>query len=166
MDPATGAYNRPFIDASLHLEPGYRREQGLVFRADNSRFEGSDAGELMARAAADPALLMVNRNAGGGARILTDRLLNGARPAGYDYQVKSHNVVAAAVAQGRADWGVGVANVARVYGLGFLPLQDEIYDFVIPAQRLTRPPVRRFLQLLADPRTRARLGELGFRQIE
>ena len=45
---------------------------------------------------------------------------------------KSHNAVAAAVAQGRADWGVAIATVAEGAGLGFLPLQEEQFDFVIP----------------------------------
>ena len=56
---------------------------------------------------------MVNRNPGSGTRILIDRLLGGARPAGYAVQPKSHNAVAAAVAQGRADWGVAIAHGRR-----------------------------------------------------
>jgi hypothetical protein len=51
---------------------------------------------------------MVNRNAGSGTRILTDRLLNGAQPQGYWSQPKSHNAVAVAVAQNRADWGIAI----------------------------------------------------------
>ena len=54
----------------------------------------------------DPACRMVNRNQGSGTRILIDRLLGGARPAGYAVQSSSHNAVAAAVSQRRADWGV------------------------------------------------------------
>ena len=44
--------------------------------------------------------------------------------------------LAAAVAQGRADWGVMSDSVARQYGLGFIPLQDEHYDFVVPKAHL------------------------------
>ena len=62
---------------------------------------------------------MVNRNAGAGTRVLIDQLLAGARPPGYSNQPRSHNAVAAAVAQGRADWGVAIVRVARLYGLGF-----------------------------------------------
>jgi putative molybdopterin biosynthesis protein len=109
---------------------------------------------------------MINRNSGSGTRILIDRLLKGAHPAGYAHQTKSHNAVALAVAQGRADWGVAIATVARQYGLGFLPLQPEDYDFVVPKARLARPPVRRFLALLAEPAVRARLAELGFAPAE
>jgi putative molybdopterin biosynthesis protein len=161
MDAETGEYNRPFLDDGLALVPGYRRLQGIVFRAGDGRFAGRSA-EAAIAAASDPDCLMINRNTGSGTRILIDRLLKGAHPAGYAHQTKSHNAVALAVAQGRADWGVAIATVARQYGLGFLPLQPEHYDFVVPKARLSRPPVRRFLALLQEPAVRAALAELGF----
>jgi putative molybdopterin biosynthesis protein len=105
---------------------------------------------------------MVNRNPGAGTRILIDRLLGGARPDGYWNQPKSHNAVAAAVAQGRADWGVAIAPVARAYGLGFTPLAEEHYDFALVGARRERPAVRAFLALLAEPETAAILARLGF----
>jgi putative molybdopterin biosynthesis protein len=74
--------------------------------------------------------------------------------------------VAAAVAQGRADWGMAIETVARDYGLGFLPLQEEHYDFVVPASRMEREPVRHFRRLLAEPAVRDRLRDLGFRPAE
>ncbi len=68
---------------------------------------------------------MINRNAGSGTRILIDRLLQGDRPAGYANQAKTHNAVAAAIVQERADWGVAIVTVARQYGLGFLPCRQN-----------------------------------------
>jgi putative molybdopterin biosynthesis protein len=162
MDSATGEYNRPFLTEGLELLPGYRRLQGIVFRLGDPRFEGRSAEAAAAAAVADPGCLMINRNAGSGTRILIDQLLKGARPAGYANQAKTHNAVAVAVAQGRADWGLAIKTVARQYGLGFLPLQPEHYDFVAPKVRLQREPVRRFLELLRDPSVRARLAELDF----
>jgi putative molybdopterin biosynthesis protein len=162
MDSATGEYNRPFLTEGLELLPGYRRLQGIVFREGDPRFEGRSAEAAAAAAVADPGWLMINRNAGSGTRILIDRLLKGARPGGYANQAKTHNAVAVAVAQGRADWGLAIKTVARQYGLGFLPLQPEHYDFVAPKDRLQREPVRRFLELLRDPAVRARLAELDF----
>jgi putative molybdopterin biosynthesis protein len=162
MDPASGEYNRPFLTADLQLATGYRRLQGIVFRAGDPRFEGRTAAQAAADAAADPACLFLNRNAGSGTRILIDQLLAGQRPPGYSNQVKTHNAVAAAVAQGRADWGVAIRTVARQYGLGFLPLKAEHYDFVIPNNRAGRAPVDCFLSLLADPEVRSALQELGF----
>src|SRR6266436_1563269 len=91
---------------------------------------------------------MINRNASSDTRIVIDRLLSGVHPAGYSHQAKSHNAVAVAVAQARADWGVAIETVARQYGLGFIPAQDEHYDFVVPKVRFERPPVQRFRALL------------------
>ncbi len=162
LDPATGEYNRPFLTEGLALVPGYRRTQGVVFRPGDARFEGLAAADAIARAAADPRCLMVNRNPGSGTRLLVDRVLGSARPAGYANQARTHNAVAAAVAQGRADWGVAIRPVATQYGLGFLPLGPEHYDFVVPADRLDRAPVRRFVELLGDPSVRQELARLGF----
>ncbi len=162
MDPRTGEYNRPFLTPDLELWPGYRRLQGIVHRPGDARFEGRSLADALAAAAVSPDCLMVNRNAGSGTRILTDRLLGGARPPGYWSQPKSHNAVAAAVAQGRADWGIAIESVARQYRLGFIPAQDEHYDFVVPKARRERPPVRRFRALLEDQSIRNALSALGF----
>jgi putative molybdopterin biosynthesis protein len=108
-------------------------------------------------------MTMVNRNAGSGTRILIDRLLTGRQPPGYAVQPRSHHAVAAAVAQGRADWGVAIEWVARQAGLGFLPLEEEQYDFVAPQARLDRPAVVAFRRLLAEPPTRDQLRQMGFR---
>jgi putative molybdopterin biosynthesis protein len=162
LDPVTGEYNRPFLTEDLELVTGYTRLQGIVFRAGDERFEGRKAEEAATEASADPDCLFINRNAGSGTRILIDGLLKGCQPAGYSNQAKTHNAVAAAVAQGRADWGVAIRTVAQQYGLEFLPLQAEHYDFVIPKNRAQRAPVVRFLSLLQDPEVRASLQQLGF----
>jgi putative molybdopterin biosynthesis protein len=137
--------------------------QGVVFRPGDPHWEGQSLTDGLARALADADCLMVNRNAGSGTRILIDRLLAGARPPGYLTEARSHNAVAAAVAQGRADWGVAIATVAADSELGFLPLQDERYDFVVPRARLERPGVRAFREVLADPAVRRELSARGFR---
>ena len=162
MDPQTGIYNTPYLTEALVLLPGYRRMQGVVFRQNDARLtrHGTAAATVKA-AASDPDCMMVNRNAGSGTRILIDRLLGGVRPAGYSHQAKSHNGVAVAVVQDRADWGIAIETVARQYGLGFLPLQPESYDFVIPRFRLDRPGVQHFKQLLASTVGRQLLTELG-----
>ncbi len=162
MDAESGEYNRPFLTERLELVAGYGRLQGIVFRPGDARFEGQSAERAAAAAAAERACLMINRNPGSGTRIIIDRLLNGARPGGYSNQAKTHNAVAVAVAQGRADWGVAIETVARAYGLGFLPLLAERYDFVVPKDRLRRAPLQRFLGLLRDNSVRARLTEMGF----
>jgi putative molybdopterin biosynthesis protein len=114
-------------------------------------------------ALADPSCLMVNRNQGAGTRILIDRLLGGARPDGYWNQPRSHNAVAAAVAQHRADWGMTIAPVAHAAGLGFIPLAEEHYDFALVTARRDRPAVQAFLASLVSPESRAALQRAGFR---
>jgi putative molybdopterin biosynthesis protein len=136
--------------------------QGIVFRPGDRRFEGRAPSEAVMAALADPGCLLVNRNQGAGTRILIDRLLGGARPDGYWNQPRSHNAVAAAVAQERADWGVAIEPVARAYGLGFIPIGEEHYDFALVAARRNRPAVAAFLEALADPGVQAALLALGF----
>jgi putative molybdopterin biosynthesis protein len=163
LDPKSGRYNEPFLTEALELLPGYRRLQGIVYRKGDPRFEGRALGEAIAAQREAPDCLMVNRNAGSGTRILTDRLLAGAQPPGYWAQPKSHNAVAVAVAQNRADWGIAIETVARQYGLGFIPAQDEHYDFAVPKSRVERPAVRRFRAMLAEPEVCEALAALGFR---
>jgi putative molybdopterin biosynthesis protein len=162
MDSETGEYNHPFLTPALELVPGYRRLQGIIYRQGDQRFESRSAEDAIATATTTPECLMVNRNAGSGTRILTDRLLNGAKPPGYWSQPKSHNAVAVAVAQGRADWGMAIESVARQYGLGFISVQDEHYDFIVPKARIERAPVQRFRALLEDASVREALAALGF----
>ena len=161
LDPETGQYNRPFLTGDLDLIAGYGRLQGVVFRRGDPRFEGRAAEPAVAAVKNDSACTMVNRNQGSGTRILIDRLLAGARPSGYAIQPRSHNAVAAAVAQGRADWGVAIRRVADQAGLGFLPLAQEQYDFVVPQSRMQRPAVEAFRRLLHDADVQRRLAELG-----
>ncbi len=163
LDPQTGIYNEPFVDPDLELIRGYHRLQGIVFRHGDPRFEGRSVADAVQAAGADPTCLLVNRNRGSGTRILLDRLLGGARPPGYAVEARSHNAVAAAVVQHRADWGLAISTVARDGGLGFLPVQEECYDFVTPRARAARPAVHAFRRLLADPSTRNALAAFGFR---
>ncbi len=61
----------------------------------------------------------------------------------------------------RADWGVTLDTIARRAGLGFLPVQEERYDFVVPKLRANRPGVVAFTRLLKEPVTRDALAHLG-----
>ncbi|WP_420965840.1 molybdopterin biosynthesis protein [Bradyrhizobium sp. B120] len=163
FDDKTETYNTPYLADGLELVPGWRRMQGIVFRKDDTRFAGLSAEQAVRAALADPACIMVNRNQGAGTRILIDRLLAGSRPDGYWNQPRSHNAVAAAVAQHRADWGMTIAPVARASGLGFIPLAEEHYDFALVTVRKQRPAVQAFLDALASDESRAALTAAGFR---
>lgn len=141
LDPASGRYNAPFLTPGLSLVRGYGRMQGVVTRAGETR----DVGELLD----DASLRMVSRNRGSGTRVVIDELLAGRRPPGFAHEPRSHYAVAAAVAQGRADWGVTIETVAREAGLRFRPLRAEQYDFVVPDARMERPAVVALRRLLA-----------------
>ncbi len=173
LDPKTGDYNRPFLSDSMVLLNGYGRRQGILFRHGDKRFEDRSVDEIITQivaglseagrpASQTPATVMVNRNQGSGTRILIDELLAGARPPGYAVQASNHNAVAASVAQGRADWGMAIESVARANDLGFIPYQDEQYDFVISKSRRERPAVKAFAALLAEESTIEQLAKLGF----
>ena len=161
IDPASGQYNKHLLAPGLSLISGWRRMQGILFRRGDSRFEARSANDALKTVLTDSALLMINRNSGAGTRVLTDKLLGGARPAGYANQPKSHNAVAAAIAQGRADWGVAIEPVAKLYGLGFLPVAPEHYDFLVADDRRERAGVQAFLTALRDTNVRARIRALG-----
>jgi putative molybdopterin biosynthesis protein len=180
LDAESGVYNRPFLSDDVDLIEGYRRVQGIVFRRDDARFAGRTSQEIVALIAAwaapaksrgeqKPAdsapptgIVMVNRNQGSGTRMLIDRLLGGAKPIGYAVQPTNHTAVAAAVAQGRADWGLAIESAAKAYDLGFVPYQEECYDFVVPKSRRRRAAVEAFVGLLTEPEIQRKLRELGF----
>ncbi len=158
MDDA-GEYNAPFLPPGVRLLRGYRRRQGIVFRADDPWLvvAPEDLEEAI-----KGARRMVNRNPGSGTRLLIDRMLDGARPPGYLHQPRTHHAVAAAVAQGRADWGVTLDTVAAAAGLEFRFVQDEHFDFAVPEDRWDRPAVAALRELLDDGGTLAELRALGF----
>jgi len=163
LDEKSGQYNQPFLTEDLQLIPGYRRMQGFVFRPDDDRFSmEQNHQENLAVALAAPGCRMINRNAGSGTRMIIDQLLNGQQPEGYAIQPKSHNAVATAILQQRADWGVLIESVARLYKLPFVPIREEHYDFVIPKLRLSRPAVVQFCKILKDNETRVKLAAAGF----
>jgi putative molybdopterin biosynthesis protein len=151
------------VEQGLTLLKGWQRSQGFLYRAGDPRFEGKSADAAMAAALADPSCLMVNRNAGSGTRVLLDQKLKGTRPPGYANQPKSHNAVAAAISQNRADWGFAIEPVARMYGLKFLPVAPEAYDFIMVERSRDQPAAKVFRAVLRDDAVRNRIRALGMR---
>lgn len=156
LDPGTGVYNRAFLPPATTLHAGYGRRQGVAVRPGTIDLSGEDLAATLAEHR------MVNRNPGAGTRVLIDHLLDGARPDGYLHQARTHHGVAAAVAQGRADWGITIDTVAEGAGLEFHFLADERFDLAVRDDRADLPAVRRLLELLEDEETRAELRALGF----
>ena len=163
FDPKTGKYNEPFLGPGIELVRGYGRLQGVVFRPGDARFEGRNAEEAVREAARTPGIVMMNRNRGSGTRALYDRLLGDARPLGHGVEASSHHAIAAAVAQGRADFGIAIDIVANDRGLGFLPICEEEFDFVVATSRRDRPAVRALIEEIESPAARAALRARGLR---
>jgi putative molybdopterin biosynthesis protein len=164
LDPATGSWNAPFLPAGVDLVPGWIRRQGIAYRRGDPRFEGKDVASAVASALADPSCRVQGRNRGSGTRVLLDALLRGATPPGLTAESRSHHAVAAAIAQGRADWGVCLENVAHGAGLGFLFVAEERYDLAVAAGRRGRVPVEAFVAALERRDVLDGLARLGYRR--
>ena len=112
-------------------------------------------------------ITIVNREEGSGARLLLDRKLTeaGMKPAqvrGYNRLAGSHLSTARMVAEGQAYAAIGVLSAARLFGLDFLPLQEERYDLVIPTPYLTSSPaLSGFLDTLVSRPFRTEVQALG-----
>ena len=135
LEADTGEYTIPYVERML---PGrdvaivrlVHREQGLIVASGNP---------LGLRTIADlarPDLRYVSRQRGAGTRVLLDYELEraGIDPdtlSGYSREEPTHLAVAAAIAAGRADCGLGVQAAARAFELDFVPIAHEPYDLVL-----------------------------------
>ena len=160
-DPESETYNQSYISSGVSLIRGYWRKQGLIFRKDDPCFEGENALKIISMVKNDSSCLMINRNLGSGTRILIDQLLDGSKPNGYLVQTNNHRAVIAAIEQGRADWGIAIQSGAVDDNIGFLPIQDECYDFMVSDSRLLKKSVQAFIKLLKDRSVNEVLVELG-----
>ena len=163
LDEKTRRYNQHLLDGNQELVKGYKRKQGILYRLDDCRFDrlAEDFDRILQEILNNPDVRLINRNRGSGTRVLLDQLMGSHRPAGFFSEAKSHNAVAATIAQGRADWGMAIESVGKDLGLGFFPMQDEEYDFVISKTRLNKPAVRTFLEILDRPTTKEALAKMG-----
>jgi putative molybdopterin biosynthesis protein len=165
LDPATGEYTLPYVDRVL---PGrdvavvrlVHRDQGLIVAPGNPL--GLAAIDDLAR----PDLRYVNRQRGAGTRVLLDHELarRGIAPEaiqGYAREEHTHLAVAAAVAAGRADCGLGVLAAARALGLDFVAVTREPYDLVVDAAVIDEPTLAPLWELLGNAGFRERVEALG-----
>jgi putative molybdopterin biosynthesis protein len=138
LDPQSGEYNLPYLPQYLGDIPAViigfvYRQQGLLIPKGNPKH----IQDLRDLARSD--ITFVNRQRGAGTRLLLDYQLERLGIAqdavrGYNQEEYTHLAVAAAVASGRADCGLGIAAAAQALTLDFIPLAQERYDLVIPSQ--------------------------------
>jgi putative molybdopterin biosynthesis protein len=165
LDPDTGEYTLPYLDRLMpHLELAVvrlvHREQGLIVAAGNP--SRTTAIEDVAR----KGLRYVNRQRGAGTRVLLDYELtrqgiSADEIQGYEREEHTHLAVAAAVAAGRADCGLGVLAAARAFGLDFVPVAKEPYDLVLLKDNIEDELLAPLFELLESPEFREGVKGLG-----
>ena len=165
LDEATGEYNLSFIrrflrGKSVVVVNLVQRIQGLILPKGNP--QGIEILDDLTR----DGIVFLNRQRGSGTRLLLDYKLNelGIEPdsiQGYDREEYTHLAVAAAVAGGRADVGLGILSAANAMGLDFVPLLSEQYDLVIPSEHYESERVRFVLSLIRSDAFKAEVNALG-----
>ena len=168
LDEASGEYNRAYIrkyipEGGVVLMRCVQRSQGLMVA------KGNPLGILGIKDLT--RVRYVNRQKGSGTRILLDYLLkqsglNAESITGYEREEITHTAVAAAVASGTADAGMGILSAARIYDLDFMPICKEEYDLLISESALSMEPVQRLISILQSTELAARLEKLGGYQID
>ncbi len=169
LDENSGEYNLPFLDRyglqeSAVVVRGYLRQQGLIVEKGNPR--GITGVEDLLRS----DVSFMNRNRGSGTRILFDLCLKrisdrqkisverlSSRISGYEIETKSHSAVAAAVLHGKVNVGLGIKTAAEMYGLDFVPVAEEHYDFLILRKRLEKETVKKLLDTLRSSEFKSEL---------
>ena len=160
-DPESGDYNLPFLRSefageNLTVVTFAHWEEGFVTAPENPHHIRT-AEDLARR-----GVRIVNREAGSGSRVLLDRLLGEAgltakRIAGYDRMAGGHLAAAYAVFGGEADCCIATRSAARAFGLSFVPLQQERFDFALRREALQLPGVRVLLDTLQRASLRRKL---------
>ena len=164
LDPDSGEYNLSYVRRYLPETPVVLvtlvgREQGWMVRP------GNPLGLAGWGDVANPDVRLVNRQRGAGTRVLLDyelgrRGIDPAGIAGYEREEYTHLAVAAAVASGTADAGLGIRAAARALQLDFVPLTHERYDLVIPQAYYHSELLRPLLALLYDAQFRAAVAAM------
>lgn len=161
LDPATGEFNISYVkkylpDTALTVMTFAHREQGLIV-ARNNPLNIQSIDDLL-------RLRYVNRQRGAGTRVLLDyelekRGIPSQKIAGYEHEEYTHLGVAAAIASGIADCGLGVRNGAIAMNLDFIPVGWERYDLVIPDEHRQNPGVLHLLEVLTGDNFRQALSD-------
>lgn len=163
LDENSGRYNVSYLrqlfpDAPMALIKGVGRIQGLIVKKGNP-LDIQAIDDLINHR-------YVNRQRGAGTRILLDYQLKQAGIStgqinGYDREAATHMAVAAAVASGSADAGMGISAAAKALELGFIPVGTEEYDFAVPVRFLDLAQVQIFLEMLKNKVFHQRLDDIG-----
>ncbi len=165
LNEADGTYNEAFLEkyfpnGGVRLVECVGRTQGIITAAKNP---------LGIRSIQDlkrPGLRYVNRQKGSGTRILLDYLCKREGIVtddiyGYEREEFTHTSVAAQIASGSADAGLGIYSAAKLYDLEFIPICMEQYDLLIPDYAWETPMVKQLLQTMKSAEFREKLQQMG-----
>jgi len=165
LDTETGAYNLSFIkkyfpNGGVKLLRCVGRQQGLMVQ------KGNPLGITRFADIAADGVRYVNRQKGSGTRILTDYLckteqVDPDRIYGYEREELTHTSVAAQIASGSADVGMGIYSAAQLYDLDFIPICIEEYDLIVPDHAWDTPMVQQMIATLKSPQFKEKLLSLG-----
>jgi molybdate-binding protein/DNA-binding XRE family transcriptional regulator len=164
-DPKTGDFNVPFVRRQfarqdMAVVTFAEWEVGLVVAHGNPKSIGRM--EDLAR----KNCRFINRQPGSGSRSLLDRLLRKAGiPSGgirgYDRVAAGHLAAAYPVFSGEADCCLATQSAAKAYGLDFVPLHRERYDFVLSRETLDMPAAQILMDILQRASLRRKLETLA-----
>lgn len=168
LDMETGEYNRSYVEkyfpeGGVTLVRAVNRVQGIMVKKGNPK---NIQGIKDLKKGNGKDVSYVNRQRGAGTRILLDYLMEKENMVpddiyGYTREEYTHTAVAAAIANGGADAGLGIYSAAKTYGLDFIPLWDEEYDFLVLNSSLEKPEVKEFIDVMKGSEFRERLENLG-----
>jgi molybdate transport repressor ModE-like protein len=107
----------------------------------------------------------VNRQAGSGTRMVLELMLArlGIDPgaiSGFENGELTHSAVAAFIASGMGDVGMGVQTAARQFGLDFIPLVSERYFLALPVALVNDPSLKEITHILQSDAFRADVNAL------
>ena len=170
LDTETGEYNlsymrKHFPNRDVKLVRCVGRQQGLMLQ------KGNPLGIKSFEDISGENVRYVNRQKGSGTRILTDYLcaksgLDVKSIYGYEREELTHTSVAAQIAAGSADAGMGIYSAAAIYGLDFLPICIEEYDLLIPDYAWDSPVVKTMIETLKSDAFRERVVAMGGYTVE
>ena len=165
LDERDGSYNESYVErffpeGGVALVECVQRVQGLMTAPGNPK------GIRAFAQISDAGVLYVNRQKGSGTRILCDFLMRREGIAadavdGYAREETTHTAVAAQIASGTADCGLGILSAARIYGLDFIPICNERYDLLVGLDAMADSMVQSFLKVLQTEAFAGRLDRLG-----
>jgi putative molybdopterin biosynthesis protein len=165
LDEKTGEYNIPFIKQMLKDENiilinlVYRQQGFLVLKGNPKKIKGF-------KDLARDDIRFINRQAGSGTRLLTDKYLreldiNPQNISGYEREEFTHMGVASAVLSNIADTGLGIFAASQALGLDFIPVAKERYDLAIPEKFYKTEPMKKLLAIMTDKEFKETVEKLG-----